>query len=220
MIILARTLHSEDLFDRLQNENERKARMIEISKNPDLKSICESYETCLKYGGLGTETLYSIAETTNNKATSGQIRDFSLLLSNYQDHKNFDYSGIFLSYLINNSEDRNFSIITLGLGKLVNYIGLFNVKNILIRGNVGNFFGKKMNGGRIHVKGNAGHDVGYCMTNGEIYIDGDVTGNVGASNMGGNIYINGNVYLNYVQNSIGLNMQKGKIQIKGVIERK
>ena len=165
-----------DLFDSLEREKEQEIRKIKVHKDKDLEALCKSYEKWLEFPDhlkYDVNNLYLRAKKLKQKPTSKEITNLSILLPKYQDHKYFYRSGIFISYLINESEEEKFSIITTGLEKSLSHIGLYNKKDIVINSDAGYGVGYKMQSGEIHVKGNAGDLVGYVMKSGEIHVDGN-----------------------------------------------
>jgi len=204
---------AEDLFDSLEREKEQEIRKIKVYKDKDLETLCKNYEKWLEFPdhlAYNVNNLYSRAKKLKQKPTSKEITNLSILLSKYQDHKYFNHSGIFISYLINESEEENFSIITTGLEKLLNYIGLYDRKDIVIYGDAGYGVGCGMKNGKIHVDGNAGNWVGDRMKSGEIHIKGDAGGGVGLGMQNGKIHIKGD--------KVGCEMKNGKIHVEGDIE--
>jgi len=82
-----------------------------------------------------------------------EIEEFSKNLKKFENNKNFEKTGIFLSALANLSPDE---IITLKVGDLgwkINYIGYRNQKTLIVDGDCGDFTGFNMTGGEIRVKG-------------------------------------------------------------------
>jgi len=206
-------LRVSDLFDSLEREKEQEIRKIKVHKDKDLEALCKNYEKWLEFPDhleYEFEKLYSRAKKLKQKPTSKEITNLSILLPKYQDHKYFDYSGIFISYLINESEEENFSIITTGLERLLNYIGLYNKKDIVINSDAGCGVGYKMQSGEIHVEGDVGDSVGWGMKNGKIYVKGNAGNWVGEGMQSGEIHVKGNV-----GSSVGLGMQSGEIHVDG-----
>jgi len=163
-----------DLFDSLEREKEQEIRKIKVYKDKDLESLCKNYEKWLEFPdrlAYNVNNLYLRAKKLKQKLTSSQITNFSILLQKYQDHKYFSRSGIFISYLINESEEEKFSIITTGLEKLLNHIGLYNKKNIVINGDVGYGVGSRIKSGEIHVDGDI-EELSNHISGGNIYHKG------------------------------------------------
>ncbi len=121
--------------------------------------------------------------------------------------REFTHSGIFLSLLVNESED---SEIKLELGERINYLGKENRKKIIIKGDTGHYLGYYMQGGEIIVEGSAGDRAGSCMNGGRIIIKGEAGSWLGESMQNGEIIVEGNA-----GTGAGFNMSNGKIWIKG-----
>jgi formylmethanofuran dehydrogenase subunit C len=139
------------------------------------------------------------------------VEKISLALAEFQDEEDFESkAGLFLSALINNCPESEFVIHTRHLGVKIFYLGLYNTKDITIKGDVGDYLAYSMSGGRITVEGNAGYGAGNTMENGEIIIDGNSDYFLGDRMKGGKITVKGNA-----GNEAGSNMGNGEIVIDG-----
>ena len=120
-------------------------------------------------------------------------------------------SGLFLSALINGSNENKFTIVTKNFAIPPNCLGYKNLgKKIIIEGNVGNGIGDRMKDGEITVKGNAGDVVGRGMESGKIYVEGNAGDWAGWGIRGGEIRVKGNV-----ENYAGESMKGGMIIVEG-----
>jgi formylmethanofuran dehydrogenase subunit C len=88
---------------------------------------------------------------------------------------------------------------------------------ICVAGDVGDWLGAEMHGGRIHVRGRAGHLVGAAyrgsargMTRGEILVDGDAGNEIGHTMRRGLVAIGGQV-----GDLVGFNMLAGTVLVLG-----
>lgn len=187
---------------------------------------------------------------------AGDVEKFCVAIADFQDYfLNIDGSvntsrsedlGRFISALVNDGKDDDYVIITRHLRMPIHHLGYQNTKNVTIEGDAGNLLGTDMEDGTIRVKGNvgeyagcgmkggriamnnAGAEAGYQMKGGEILIEGNagrclgtgmedglitVKGNagdfVGASMRGGKIIVNN------AGNDVGTKMEGGEIHIEG-----
>ena len=116
------------------------------------------------------------------------------------------YDGIPISALQNLSPEEK---IEIEIKKPWGDLGMYNQKTLRIKGNVGDFLGNKMIGGKIVVEGDAEDYTGYYMCDGELWINGN-TGNVlGNYLRGGRIVVNGKA-----GKKIGYRMGGGEIWVK------
>lgn len=107
------------------------------------------------------------------KFSSKEIEEFSLALVRHQEEYRFDMkAGLFLSTLINMSDDSSFVLHTYHLNTSLFYLGMHNTKDIVIYGDGGKDVGKHMSDGKIRVKGNAVR-VGAYATAGAIIVEGN-----------------------------------------------
>jgi hypothetical protein len=195
-LILTQKLKAEDLFDGLTPENEQgEDRKIEVRKDERLEELARDFERILenkRLGRFGPGELSELDYQYHWICRSENIEKFSLILGRYQDLEHFSFvSGLFLSSLINHSDDNDFVLHTTHLTTYPGYIGYFNTKNITIKGNAGKFLGNKMSSGRLIVEGDADSLAGDKMTGGLIAIMGDANYCVGSQMKGGEIHING-----------------------------
>jgi len=104
-------------------------------------------------------------------------------------------AGIFISALINNArEDR----ITLGQVSLreFHFLGymLPEGKVLTIQGDVGDFAGAGLAGGRLIIEGNAGNWCGVGMTKGKITVAKTTGKDLGAWMQGGELHVDGRIW--------------------------
>jgi formylmethanofuran dehydrogenase subunit C len=180
----------------------------------------------------GLELVKQMSESVSY--SSKDITSFVLSLEEFQESQAQGRSrvrmGLFLSALINNCKDKEFTIFTGQLSKKNYYIGYKNTKNILVEGDAGEYSGHKMGsgtliikgnsifyvggemkGGNIVVKGNAGDYVGYRTEGGTITIEGNTGHQIGYEMRGGTIHLNGD----YGLGTFGHDMKGGNIYHKG-----
>jgi len=221
---LETTLNAFDLFDKLNPEEKVEIIKPKGIRNETLDLIIEKYKEGLKKYGLyekgklkikipeyESANYYIAKSSAPSEIPSERITEFSLLLGEYENNKYFEnFTGLYLSALINKSKDKDFKIITNGLSKTIDYIGYENAKNIDVNGNAGDKVGDGMKNGEITINGNAGDEVGYYMEDGEITINGNAGYGVGDGMKDGKITINGNA-----GNYVGDIMENGKITVNG-----
>ena len=162
-----------DLFDKLNPEEKVEIIKPKGIRNETLDLIIEKYKEGLKKYGLyekgklkikipeyESANYYIAKSSAPSEIPSERITEFSLLLGEYENKEYFEnFTGCYLSALINESKDKDFKIIT-NYSKTIDYIGYDNTKNIDVNGNVGNWVGGGMEDGKITINGNAGNLVG------------------------------------------------------------
>ena len=119
-------------------------------------------------------------------------------------------AGVFLSVLINLGRDNNYIVNTLNWNDCPDFLGMLNAKNIIVKGDVGEYLGKSMRKGHIRVEGNALDFVGLHMRGGSISIEGGVNDLAGSDMKGGTIEIRGNA-----GGAVGHCMGGGQIHLEG-----
>jgi hypothetical protein len=232
-LTVTRRLKAKDLFDTLEKEKEQaKDNKIEVKSDSKLEEIIKDFEKIFekaKSGGIILQSFYFDLKEIQ-KYSSKDIEKFSLTLSRYKDPKYFNPAvGIFLSYLINNSEDKEFVVHTNHLEDSIQGIGYSNSKEIIIKGNSGSNLGRDMKSGKIIVDGDTQEDIGHNMSGGSIEVNGNSNSQIGYFMSGGEIILRGNSG-NYLggfmekgtiisfgdsKKGVGLCMKGGKIYLEG-----
>ncbi len=195
-------------------QEEQSESNIQVVKNSDIEDILKIYETWL--GGYFTNSpninYYFITSRFKDLNVSAKtIRDLSLEIKKYERHDRFDNSGQFLAFLINNSSEENFEVITAHLSTELFALCYKNTKNVVVIGNVGAGFGAQ-NESVITVFGNTGEKTGAHMKKGKIVITGNVGRFTGIDSKGGEIHVNGQIGDLY---TTGISAPKTKIYHKG-----
>jgi len=210
-----------DLFGELDNENESpRERKFKIVRNSRLSRLINNFEDFFSHELSFNETVdneYSEVEKYCLKnCTSSEINEFLLLLPTYQDMNRFCVkSGLYLSALINNSQNENIEISTTHLSVYPRFLGCFNEgKNIKINGNVDWCVGYKMIEGRMTISGNTGDLAGYEMLGGHIVVENDTAHKLGSDMQGGKIVVRGNTGW-----YAGGKMVNGEIIVMGNVDR-
>jgi hypothetical protein len=106
-------------------------------------------------------------------------------------------AGNFLSALANNGPGDTYALELGHLDSLLEQLGAFNTKTLIVNGDLGSQLGFRMGwagqGGRIIAIGHAGDSVGWEMVSGQIHIEGGY-GSV-IRPLGGRIYFRGKLFV-------------------------
>ena len=184
-------------FGKYKKESDKAVRRVDIKEDESLKAIklawlrlCEDF-----VGDVETPYARAVELVHNLEYSARDVESFSLMLSELQTaHSSSHYDGLFLSALINMSKDDTYIVHTVSLNRPLNFLGYENVKNIIVKGDVGIGLGNGMKQGTIKITGNADSCLGERMTGGRITVNGETGDAVGGlyGNRGGEIYLNGN----------------------------
>ncbi len=218
----------DDYVNQFGEQGDQEEKKIDVVRNPRVEEICRLYQL---YFSQITEMYshfqerykeaYNLAYSKLNKITPTpqDITNFSLQLKDYENSLRFsEFTGIFLSALVDDSPDDTFEIFTEHLDTLLDGMGYKNKKNVKIIGSVGSSLGTNMKSGSLKVSGNAQYSVGDLMHNGTIIIEGNAEDSIGEDMRNGSIIIKGNAgsYIGCGEKSKG--MKNGSILIKGNAE--
>lgn len=111
-----------------------------------------------------------------------------------QDYHQSEYSGFYISALVNKIMSVDNKPIKLKLDSKLFGLGAYLKKGVLILdGDIGYFLGHCMKGGKIIVKGDVEDNIGSCMLGGKIIVHGDIRGDIGTFMQGGDILAYGNI---------------------------
>ncbi len=157
--------------------------------------------------------------------TPEDITSFSLELEQFQSEKFFLWTGMFLTELVlahhrfNQSQEK-YVLLLNQLGKKIHYVGNnlghwdSGVKqpfsNLLVHGDVGDYFCQDMKQGNVTLIGSAGDNVGRYAKAKSITVQGNVGNGLGSCSKGIHILVEGNA-----GNSIGGMMNGGSITVTG-----
>ncbi len=200
----------DDYLKELGKQEVQKEKRIKIVRNPILNLL---FKKCQKWLDKNAQSYKSAMEAIERvEYSSKDVKDLSLKLKELEEHKSFSWSGVFLSALINNSNEENFEVVTEHVFGEISWLGYDNKKNILVTGDCGSWTGHKMRegkitvsantanstgnkmiGGEILVKGSSGYWTGEEMSGGVIRVKGDVKEYTGRQSVGGKIYVGGNI---------------------------
>lgn len=105
-------------------------------------------------------------------------------------------AGIYLSALINQSREDRVLLRLQDFERSFHFLGyrLPEGKTLILRGNVGDFIGASLVGGRLVVEGSAGNWCGAGMTGGEILVTGHTGQKTGEWMRGGKIQVEGRIW--------------------------
>ncbi|NYZ74439.1 hypothetical protein H0O00_04820 [Candidatus Micrarchaeota archaeon] len=185
-------------FQRYKPEEEKAVRKVDVKEDEVLNRLKDTFRT-LKYGKEPDGTYTTFEDNRKLAAglaaqlgyTAADVERFSVALVEFQDMRDFSRkAGMFLSVLINEGKDSDYTVQTAHLEK-PNDVGSENTKNITVNGNAGDYTGHNMKGGTITVNGNAGNYLGYEMGNGSITVNGNAGDEIGRVMSGGTITVNG-----------------------------
>ncbi len=195
----------------------KKGKKKRFKGNQDLEKIIKHYRRILSRS-VNEEyeiDIYNHSYSLVKSYSSSLIENFSLLLEYHQNKEDFaKITGLYLSALINKSEDSEIIIDTSNLYELIDYLGYQNSKKLIVRGDLGDHIGHK-NKGEILIYGDLEDSLGYSMKDGKIIVEGNVGEQVGVCSEGGEIHLNGN-YKNIYENSCLASIyRKGELIFKG-----
>ena len=122
-----------------------------------------------------------------------------------------EISGLFLSALIDESRDDDFTIHTVEELSLM-LLGYKNRKNITLVGEDSHFVGNHMLGGTITIRFGRSDGIGFRMEGGRIIIEGDFETNCGELRAGSTVEVKGNLTNSSIQS------RGGKIIVHGNLE--
>ncbi|MBI4919493.1 hypothetical protein HY837_06170 [archaeon] len=247
----------------LQSLGEQKVleeKQIEVKKNPkveELYRIIESKDTDFWSWELGEAwgLLHGLnyrnfhEKIKDLKLTSKDISDFSIRLKDYEQAHgglNAPCVGVFLSVLINECEENDFTLMLNHLETELYFVGLWNKKNITVYGNVYHAaeemqkgtliingvpkqeLGRSLCGGKIIVNGSTEADLGPKMTRGEIHVKGDMKDFDKQKKSFGTLFPNkssagdsmsgGKIIIDGNFEGVLINMHEGEVELKGGVE--
>jgi hypothetical protein len=206
-------LAASSRFGKYMHEPLHEIRKAKVDANPVLEAMRRVWAECVCHeDNNGSEKSYNdiLQNIKILRCSAKDIEQFSIVLGEFQGERNFSYkAGQYLSALINNCNDAEFVIHTNHLDR-IDSLGYRNTKNIIVDGNVGCFFGEKMENGTMTVEGDAGDFVGSWMKGGAIIVNGNANAYVGETMKGGSITVMGDI-----GDEVAHQMKGGIIAVKG-----
>lgn len=120
-------------------------------------------------------------------------------------------AGIYISALVNNSREDRIVLALRDFERTFHFLGyrLPEGKTLVLEGDVGDFIGAGLFGGRLIVQGSVGNWCGAGMTKGEILVSGRTGQKTGEWMRGGEIHVEGRVW------GTGKSLFGGKIYQQG-----
>lgn len=202
-------------FGKYKQEGKQPIRLPGIKNDENLQQFEASWQACLsKPERFEHHLYYYVIENKlmrNPSYSSADVEAFSVMLARYQDEKDFSKkASVFLSALINRGKDTDYVIHTSHFGCEMNYLGIYNTKNITINGDVGRNFGEYMKSGHVVIKGNAGAFTGLHLSGGTVVVEGNTMDRLGANMDGGELIVKGVAGM-----YIGSEMRDGRIIVEG-----
>ena len=152
--------------------------------------------------------VYLFLRNLDQKEIKGEIIQEIIEELESRDFKPYD--GIPISVLQNLSPEEE---IEIEIKKPWRDLGMYNRKNVMIKGKVGGCLGIGMSKGEIIVDGDAEDYVGICMEGGKIIVNGKVKDCAGCCMLGGEIWVNGDA-----GKDLGSFMEGGRIVVNGNAE--
>ena len=202
-------------FGMYKDEEKKAIRAPEVFENQVLRQLRDAWIK-VQWKGEYLEFLdknykAALAAIKDIRYTSEEVEMFSVALSEFQDVEDFaSKAGYFLSALINNHPESDFTIHTGQFDGRINFLGFWNTKKITVIGDTGRYIGHSMIRGRIVIEGNTAWMVGHGMESGEIVICGDGGNYLGDHMKDGKIIVKGNIGGNP-----GNSMENGEITVEG-----
>src|SRR3989344_1746711 len=165
----------------LGKQEERTVSKIKVEKNPVLEELVEIYAGWINEKLWIWADAYQLAvdKTKHLVYSSKDISGLCLRLKDYEQHKEFEWSGLFLSGLINKCKEEKFLLMTEHLDKEISCIGYENTKKLVVQGNTENYTGWCMSGGSITIQGNTQDTTGVYMCGGSITVKGNTQNKTG-----------------------------------------
>jgi hypothetical protein len=188
-------------FGRYKDEAEAASRRAGLKMGKALESILDAWEAS-KTAFQGhdmmrdrTEAAYeSILDSVEGRRYTGNdIQEFVVSLNGLLGEEGRvarSRAGLFISALVNAGDGHSYSIDLSGLPPQ-HHLGYRNVKNLVINGDVGDWFGMHMGCGRAEVNGNVGYEAANSMEGGEIIIHGNAGNYLGGCMRGGLVIVDG-----------------------------
>ncbi len=164
---------------------------VTIVNNPVLTVLFEKYEKWLlkKHPVNGDPYNSAFSLIKKIKCTAKEVGDFCIGLKLYEKKDEFfNYSGEFLSVVINNCSEENIEISTKHLTGELWFVGMrLEGKNLTVKGYTSGA-GTEMRSGTLTLLGDA-NNAGMSMTGGKLIINGNLEN--GGPFLGGEVHING-----------------------------
>jgi hypothetical protein len=124
-------------------------------------------------------------------------------------------AGIYISALCNNAKEERIHLRLYELKRTFHFLGyrLPEGKTLVLEGNLGDFIGAGLSGGRLIVEGSTGNWAGAGMMDGELHIKENTGRNMGEWMSGGEIHVDGYI------GGIGRSIRGGRVYHHGELIR-
>lgn len=209
-------LSASKRFGRYKTEQEKAVRKSDVKEDEVLESLKEAWKR-FHFKQTEPHTTYSKAfeQVRDLVYSTKDVEKFSVFLEELQDEDVFsDKAGYFLSALINNGSDDDYTIHTSHLSRPIHFLGFRNKKNVLVEGDLGDYAFTRMERGNFTVNGDACDRAGHRMNSGEVLIRKNAGYRLGDKMFGGRITLEGNG-----GSDVGGQMSEGTILVKGDVGR-
>src|SRR5208283_1236224 len=202
-------LAASSRFGPFKPESEQRIRSVLVQQDPKLEAMMAAWKS-VEYSGQNSGECYGncVTAVRNLDYSAKEVERFSLSIAEFQNEDGFGKKfGLFLSALVNTSQEDEFVIHTTNLD-CIDFIGYRNEKEVIVKGNCDRGIGSEMKGGSIQVEGNA-EEIGAGMEYGKITVKGNAGGKIGWFMKGGEITVDGNA------GEVGRCMFNGSITVAG-----
>ena len=210
----ASALAMANRFKGYKPEEEKAVRKADVVESEGVKQIRAAWKDVVGWGhAADLPGFYDnyVKRLEGLGYSAPDVEGFSLSLTGFPDIGKFSKNAsYFLSALINNCKDSDFTIHLSYLGVCIRYFGYRNTKNVTLYGDIDRGLGEHMSGGSILVEGNVGEHAGCNMTSGTITVNGNAGEGFGAWLKGGDARLNGNA-----EGYAGAWMEAGTVTVNG-----
>jgi formylmethanofuran dehydrogenase subunit C len=198
-------------FSKYAPEAEKAVRKAEVVENEALRRLKDAWKNNMLSGTFKDGYKDAVSAVEKLSYSAGDVESFSIALAEFQAEDGFEFkAGYFLSALINEGRDMDYTIHTAHLAEQPRFVGYRNRKSITVHGDVGDSLGYKMEAGSITLQGDAGQRCGSNMSGGSIIVEGSLGRWCGDFMQGGTITARGNA-----GDCVGFEMQGGEIRVEG-----
>jgi len=136
----------DNRFGRYGPEETHPTRAVQVNRDKAMDGLAELYRK------LPPTKLYPLLK--NHGYSAAEVERFSLAIELFRAESDFrDKAGHFLSALINTGKDADYVVHTAHMDAPINFLGTYNTKKILVKGNAGDHLGDHMQCGEIIVDG-------------------------------------------------------------------
>jgi formylmethanofuran dehydrogenase subunit C len=199
-------------FGRYRTETEKTSRRPDVEESAELRGIMKAWEryTASERWDLNRDYEKVCAAIEGLDYSARDVEGFCALLEGLARDDMFrNRAGFFLSGLMNMGKDGRYEL-TIPEGMEIDYIGMRNIKDVTVYGDVGGHAGLDNSGGILRILGDAGMSLGHGSGGGSIVLEGDAGEHAGTGMWRGRLEIHGNA-----GRCAGSHMMGGLIDIHG-----